>query len=73
MHAVVELSWEVRVQTFLRTKPYGYSMHNKVGTCEEILPRINLVGRNLPQICCSALKAVFQNLFENLFGWSWFE
>ena len=38
MHAVVELSWEVRLQTFLRTKPYGYSMHNEVGTCEEILP-----------------------------------
>ena len=35
MHAVVELSWEVRVQT---TEPYGYIMHNEVGTCEEILP-----------------------------------
>ena len=40
MHAVVELC----VQTFLRTKPYGLSMHNEVGTCAEILPSAFLSG-----------------------------
>ena len=59
MHAVVELSWEVRVQTFLRTKPYGHSMHNEVGTCEEMVPSFSM--HNEVGTCAEIIPWVLPN------------